>query len=167
MIVLFTAVWNSAKAQQPRSGAYYSQDVTVRATAAITDNLSLLTMRDMTLTETGAVEGVIIVPPSTSPYSGMMRINGRPGRQIRITYLSSETLIEEGGSGGVVKANYRISGFETDNQSASVLLDIGEAVVRIGPEGTYHIWLGAEIDISNATPGAYTSDFIIELEGSN
>lgn len=142
------------------------QQISVSATASMMDNITLTTMRDVNLNSPSSIEGYVLVSPNTSPNAGMMRISGRPGKSIRITYLAAETLLEDGGTGGLVKASYRISGFETDNQSASVLLDIGEANVRIGPDGNYYIWLGALLDVTKAKPGSYVSEFIMEIEGN-
>lgn len=144
----------------------HTRKLSVSASATIIDNLSLITMRDINLASPTAVENKIFISPITSPFSGLMRINGRPGASIRITYLSTETLLEQKGTGGVVQAVYKISGYESDNQAASILLDIGEANVRLGKDGTYFIWLGANIDITKATPGEYISEFIIEMEAN-
>lgn len=141
-------------------------NISVSASASLLDNISLTTMRDITLNSPNANEGFILVNPNNSTNAGMMRISGRPGKPIRITYLAAETLLEEGGTGGVVKANYRISGFEADNQVASILLDVGEANVKIGPDGHYYIWLGALLDVTKAKPGSYVSEFIMEIEGN-
>lgn len=140
--------------------------VNVTATATVIDNLSLTTIRDVTLESSLTVDGVMHVSPINSPYAGLMRINGSPGKSVRITYLTSETLIDEGGSGALIKANYRISGFAGDNQNASVLLDIGEGNVRLNQKGEYFLWLGAILDLNNAGPGSYVSEFLIELEGN-
>jgi hypothetical protein len=94
-----------------------------------------------------------------------MRIEGSPGKRVRLTYLNFETLLEEGGTGGVVVANYRISGYGEDNQTASILLDIGEATITISDQGYYFLWLGTVLDISQAKPGNYVSEFMIEMEG--
>lgn len=143
-----------------------SRSVRVSATATIIDNLGLLTLRDVDLNAPSIIDGTITVSPITSPYAGLMRIAGRADAMVRITYLSQETLLETGGSGGLVRANYRISGFEKDNQAASILLDIGEANVRLSKDGFYYIWLGAIIDVSRATQGNYISEFIIEMEAN-
>lgn len=144
----------------------HTRMMALSARATIIDNLGLITMRDVDLNSPTIIDGTITVSPISSPYAGLMRITGRAGQMIRITYLSQETLVETGGSGGAVRANYRISGFESDNQAASVLLDIGEANVRIGKDGFYYIWLGAVIDVTRATPGGYISEFIIEMEAN-
>lgn len=165
LIGLLVAFFDT-KAQGGNRPEIFSNQIAIQASATVVDNLSLVTMRDVNLNSPTSVDGFITVNPVTSPFTGLMRINGRPGRQVRITYLSAETLIEEGGSGGVVKANYRISGFESDNQNASVLLDIGEASVRLSKDGTYFLWLGAVIDVTKAKPGVYVSEFIMEIDGN-
>lgn len=154
-----------AHAQTPGSGTFKAS-VKVGAAATLVDNLSLITIRDVNLNGPPTVDGILNLGPQQSAFAGCMRINGRPGRLVRITYLSSETLIEEGGSGAFINAKYIISGFEGDNQAASVLLDIGEATIRIGPNGTYYLWLGAILDLSKAAPGSYVSEFLIEMEGN-
>lgn len=166
LILFFGLLTVALQAQVSMSPRVVTRSASTSVSAEIIDNFSLTTMRDVNLNSPVAVDGVITVNPTNSPYAGMMRINGRPGKQIRITYLAYETLIDDNGTGGVVRANYRISGFETDNQNASVLLDLGEANVRLGPDGTYHIWLGAVLDIREAKPGAYISEFIMEIEGN-
>lgn len=147
---------------QQASGRQRAMSLVVSAN--IIDNTVLTTMRDINLSATGEVDGFINIVPVNSSYAGMMRIQSRPGKRMRITYLSDETLVALEGNGGVVRAKYRLSGFDSDNQMASVLLDVGEAMVRIGSEGFYYIWLGAVLDIRDAKPGAYVSEFIIELE---
>lgn len=144
----------------------YSPQVSVRAFAEVISNTSLITIRDVNLNETKIVDGLLSVSPISSPFAGLMRIDGTPNAQIRITYLTSETLIDENGSGGTIKARYRISGFGADNQFASTLLDVGEAIIRVGQSGQFFLWLGADLDLSMAQPGVYTSEFIIELEGN-
>ncbi len=165
VFVLLLSVFET-EAQGSATSQTFSNKIALSATASVIDNISLTTMRDVNLNSQTPVDGTITVNPVNSPFSGLMRIDGRPGRVVRITYLSSETLLETGGSGGVVRANYRVSGFESDNQNASVLLDIGEASVRLSAEGRYYIWLGAVIDVSRAKPGSYVSEFIMEMEGN-
>jgi hypothetical protein len=133
---------------------------------SLIDKVSVTTMRDMNLNAANAVDNFITITPVTSSLAGLMRLDGIPGRLVRITYLTTETMVEEGGSGGVVRAEYRISGFESDNQGASALLDIGEATIRLSRQGVYFLWLGARLDISRATAGNYISEFIIELDGN-
>jgi len=148
------------------SAQLLSQRTTVGASATMIDNLSLITIRDVNMNGPSSVDGIVTLSPLTSGYAGLMRINGRPGRLVRISFLAYETLLEETGTGGIVKANYQISGFEEDNQLAATLLNPGEATIKIGKDGTYHLWLGALLDLSKASPGSYISEFLIEIEGN-
>jgi hypothetical protein len=162
-MMLLPGAWLFAQGSEPRS-AVNQRGLSVVVSASIIDNTVLTTMRDINLSATGEVDGFINIVPVNSSYAGMMRIQSRPGKRMRITYLTDETLVELEGNGGVVRAKYRLSGFDSDNQMASVLLDVGEATIRIGPEGFYYLWLGALLDIRDAKPGSYISEFIIELE---
>jgi len=163
-IVLMSSI-GSLKAQSPDNPfPARTAEVTVRAT--LIDNIGLITIRDVNLDGASTVDGFINVSPIRSQYAGMMRITGGPGKKVRITYLTSETLEELNGSTGVVQARYFLSGFETDNQNASVLFDVGEATVTLGPDGNYFIWLGANLDLTRATPGSYASEFVLEIEGN-
>lgn len=171
MMILFVHIAQKAevKAQttQRVDGLYPTRSVRLFATASVIDNLVLTNMRDVNLSSPTAVSGVVTISPVSSPYAGLMRIEGRPGKTVRITYLTNETLLEETGTGGFVKARYQISGFQKDNQLASILLDAGEAIVRLGEDGRYYIWLGSILDLTAAQPGVYNSEFIIEVEGGD
>lgn len=144
----------------------FSRAVNVVTTAAVIDNLALTTIRDVNLDGPSTVDGLMQVSPVGSPYAGLMRISGAPNRAVRVTYLTNETLIDEDGSGAIIKATYLISGFAGDNQNASILLDVGEATVRLNAQGEYYLWLGAMLDLTAAGPGNYVSEFIIEIEGN-
>jgi len=146
--------------------AFAKKVLNMNTSVLLLDNLVLATMRDVNLDDPNTVEGLVIVSPISSPNAGLMRIDGRPGKVVRITYLTNETLVDEGGKGGLVKARYQISGFEKDNQMASILLDAGEAIIRLGQDGRYYLWLGATLDLTAAQPGNYNSEFIIEIEGN-
>lgn len=142
----------------------YRETVNIQATANIVRNMSLVTLRDVNVQSGSTIDGKLTIAPTTSPLAGLIKIEGTPNALVRITYLTAETLIDELGSGALIKATYRLSGFQEDNQLASLLLDVGEANVRLSREGRYYLWLGAVLDLTKAGPGNYTSDFIIEIE---
>lgn len=148
------------------SNIFPAQSVRVQATATVLDNLVLANIRDVNLASPATVNGMVTVNPVNSQYAGLMRLQGMPGKFVRITYLTTETLIEQNGTGGFVKARYQLSGFDSDNQFASRLLDAGEAIVRLGADGRYFIWLGAVLDLNQAKPGVYNSEFVIEVESN-
>ncbi|NBW32872.1 MAG: hypothetical protein EBR22_02825 [Cytophagia bacterium] len=160
LIMVFLATITHSWAQVNPVGVpyYYFRSYAVPTSASIQDNLGLVTLRNINLNAPNAVNGIVTVAPITSPYAGLMRIEGSPGKRVRLTYLNFETLLEEGGSGGVAGAG-------EDNQTASILLDIGEATITISDQGYYFLWLGTVLDISQAKPGNYVSEFMIEMEG--
>lgn len=153
-------------AAQSDESTVLNRSVRVSASASVMNNITLTTIRDISLSTQTAVQGIITLSPVNSPFAGLMRIDGTPNSVVRITYLTTETLLEEGGSGGTVRARYQISGFENDNQMASALLDVGEAAVRLSKEGRYYLWLGATLDVRNSKPGQYVSEFVLEVEAN-
>jgi hypothetical protein len=73
-------------------------------------------------------------------------------------------LLEQNDGIGIVEAQYFMSAAAEDLQQQSQLLDVGEAMVPIGENRELFIWLGAILDFSDALPGLYLSEFILELE---
>ncbi|MCH6200335.1 hypothetical protein MMU07_12155 [Aquiflexum sp. LQ15W] len=136
----------------------------VRATATVTDNLNMLTIRNIDLINPPVMSGTLEVSPITSEFAGMFKIMGSPGARVRITYLQNEVIREYEEGIGEVSAVYILSAAFNDLQYQSALLDIGEGVFPIGPDGELYVWLGANLDLTKATPGVYLSEFIIELE---
>jgi hypothetical protein len=122
-------------------------------------------MRDLDLINPVAEGNLLFVSPLESPFAGQFRINGSPESSVRITYLIEESIQEARGNGGLVKARYILSGLTVDNQYQSLLFSpTGEFNVQLGKTGEYFLWVGAQLDLAQALPGDYYSEFIIELE---
>ncbi len=138
--------------------------LTVNATATVTDNLQMLTIRHLDLINPAIIENIISVSPITSSYAGLFKIIGNPRARVRITFLRTEIIEEQNDGMGEVFAEYYLSAAREDIQLQSTLLDVGEAVLSIGTNGELYIWLGANLELSKATPGLYLSEFILELE---
>lgn len=138
--------------------------LTVNATATVTDNLQMMTIRHLDLINPETVENKISVSPITSNFAGLFKIMGNPRARVRITFLRTETIEEQLDGLGEVFAEYYLSAAREDMQLQSVLLDVGEAVLSIGNNGELYIWLGANLELSKASPGLYLSEFILELE---
>ncbi|MFC5193162.1 hypothetical protein ACFPIK_15430 [Algoriphagus aquatilis] len=138
--------------------------VSIRATAVVMENLQMITVRDMDLVSPPIVENRITVNPISSTYAGLFKILGSPNARIRINYTPRETLLEQNEGIGIVQAVYSLSAAPEDNQAASFLLTQGDAEVSIGQQGVVFLWLGAELDISQATMGNYVSEFVLEFE---
>ena len=138
--------------------------LSVRATATVTDNLQMLTIRGLDLINPVILDNKIVVSPISSSFAGMFKIIGNPGARVRVTFLQTEILKEQNDQIGEVSAQYLISGAFDDFQFQSTLLDVGEGNFRLSDKGLFYIWLGANLDLANATPGLYLSEFIIEME---
>jgi hypothetical protein len=138
--------------------------LTVKASATVTDNLQMLTIRNIDLVNPGINGNQITVSPITSSFSGMFKITGNPRGKVRVTYLQNEVLKEQSEGIGTVKVRFEISGAPQDTQFQSTLLTVGEANISLSEKGEFFIWLGGVLDVSLATPGIYLSEFLIELE---
>jgi hypothetical protein len=138
--------------------------LSVRATATVTDNLQMLTIRNLDLISPPVRDNKIVVSPITSELAGMFKILGNPNGKVRITFLQNEVLKEQNERIGQVAARYFVSEAFEDTQFQSTLLQIGEANVVLSDQGMLFLWLGANLDLAQATPGIYLSEFIIELE---
>lgn len=139
-------------------------NLSVRASATVTDNLQMLTIRNLDLISPSVENDRIIVSPTTSSYAGMFKILGNPKSRVRITFLQSEILKEQREGLGEVAAQYFVSEAFEDTQIQSTPLQLGEGNVRLSERGVLFLWLGANLDLSRARPGLYLSEFILELE---
>ena len=158
ILVFLFGLWISGAARAQ------SREVSIRATAIVMENLQMITVRDMDLVSPPIVESRITVNPITSTYAGLFKILGSPNAKIRINYTPRESLVEQNEGVGVVQAVYSLSAAPEDNQANSFLLTQGNADVTIGSMGVVFLWLGAELDISQATMGRYVSEFVLEFE---
>ena len=141
-----------------------STNIAIRATATVLDNLEMISIRNLDLISPPIVEQKISVSPISSGYAGLFKIAGSPGTRIKINFLRTEVLVEQNEGLGKIYAEYSLSAGEEDNQAQSFLLTPGEAVVTLGQNGVIFVWLGAELDVSEATPGLYLSEFVLEFE---
>ena len=57
-----------------------------------------------------------------------------------------------------------MSGNDKWVQRASKIMDAGEAVINLGSDGIYYLWVGGHINISKAVTGKYTGQFTMEIE---
>jgi hypothetical protein len=138
--------------------------MSVRASATVTDNLQMLTIRNLDLISPLIIDDKITVSPVNSGFAGMFKILGNPGARVRITFLQNEILQERNEGVGKVFAEYFVSEALEDTQFQSTPLLVGEGNVQLSPKGELFLWMGANLDVSQATPGVYLSEFIIEME---
>ncbi len=157
---MFACSWvQLSQAQQNHTAT-----LAVKASARVYDNLQMLTIRHLDLINPPIEDNMIIVSPIHSSYAGVFKIIGNPNARVRITFLRDEIIEEQYDGIGQVSATYSLSASTEDLQAQSMLLDVGEAILPIGEDGELYVWLGADLNLINATPGLYLSEFIIEME---
>ncbi|MFZ9499875.1 MAG: hypothetical protein ACO28S_07865, partial [Bacteroidia bacterium] len=83
LLLAFLATFMQSRAQVNPVGVpyYYFRSYAVPSSANIQDNLGLVTLRNINLNAPNAVNGIVTVAPITSPYAGLMRIEGSPGKR--------------------------------------------------------------------------------------
>ncbi|MBC6367531.1 hypothetical protein [Algoriphagus sp. AK58] len=159
LLICFWAISSKAQVDDTRKAT-----LSVRASATVTDNLQMLTIRNLDLISPLIIDNKIVVSPISSGFAGMFKILGNPRARVRVTFLQNEILKEQNEGLGEVSAQYFVSEAFEDTQFQSTLLQVGEANVRLSDQGVLFLWLGANLDLDKATPGLYLSEFIIELE---
>jgi len=139
--------------------------VSIKASAIVVEQaeIELITIKDLELDESMALDGKIYIAAQYDPKSGVMLVKGRPNANIRISYLP-EMLLENSFGRGVLKFYYEVYGYPEDNQSASERLDAVDRMMRFSDQGHYYLWVGGHIDISKARSGSYEGEFTLEIE---
>lgn len=146
--------------------AIYGQNsisITASATVVEASGIELITLKDITVDESFARDGILEILPLTSDKAGKMLIKGKSNSSIRLSYLNQLALLNSTGDGSII-FNYVVTGNKTDNQNASQLLDQIERVVQFNEKGEYYLWLGGTVNLINAKPGSYDGEFTIEIE---
>ena len=144
--------------QAQASGTIHASATVVEAT-----DIQLITMKDMFIDESAATNGILVISPVTDEKAGKILVKGRVNTSVRLSYLSEMSLVNTSGDGTIV-CRYSVSGYKSDNQGASQLLDVVEKVVLLNEKGEFYLWLGGRVDLSRARPGDYDGEFTIQIE---
>jgi len=140
-----------------------SYSITASATVVEATGIELITLKDITIDETSAENGLLTISPLTDEKAGKMLIRGKPNSTIRLSYMNQLALVNTTGQ-GTIEFDYVVSGNKNDNQAASQPLDQVERIVQFSETGEYYLWLGGQVDLSKALPGNYDGEFTIEIE---
>jgi len=139
--------------------------VSIKASAIVVEQaeIELITIKDLELDESMALDGKIYINAKYHPKTGVMMVKGRPNANIRITFIPKMLLVNRFGKGDL-QFYYEVYGYPDDNQSASEPLDAVDRMLRFSEQGNFYLWVGGHIDISNAWPGNYEGEFTLEIE---
>ena len=148
---------------QPGARSQTSGSIRASATVLEATDIQLITMKDMMIDESTAQDGILNIAPVTDEKAGKILIKGKANSSIRLSYLNEMLLVNSSGVGTLV-CKYSVSGYKSDNQGASQLLDMVERVILLNEKGEFYLWLGGTIDLSKARPGSYDGEFTIQIE---
>ncbi|MFZ4522472.1 MAG: hypothetical protein ACOYNC_12255 [Bacteroidales bacterium] len=138
---------------------------TIHASATVVEatGIQLIPMKDMIIDEASAKDGILEISPVSDEKAGKMLVKGKANSSIRLSYLNELSLVNSSGEGTLV-CKYVVSGFKSDNQGASQLLDQVERIVQFNDKGEFYLWLGGRVNLSRARPGSYDGEFTIQIE---
>lgn len=139
--------------------------MSITVSAMVIDNaaIEMIIMNHMYVDATQAVNGIVTISPLYDANAGKLLIKGRPGASMNVTFLSQPQLVNKSRDGSL-SYNYTVSGYSSDNQQASRLLDTLDYILKFNDQGEYYLWVGGQADISNAQPGNYEGEFTFEIE---
>ena len=139
--------------------------ISIKASATVVEatGIELITLKDISIDEASAANGILNISPVTDETAGKMLVKGKINSTVRLSYLNQLSLVNTSGEGTLL-FKYIVSGNATDNQRASQLLDQVERIVQFNDKGQYYLWLGGQVDLTRAKPGSYTGEFTIQIE---
>ena len=148
---------------QPTSHAQFWVSIQASATVLEATNIQIITIKDMIIDESSAPNGSLNISPITNESAGKILVKGKINALIRLSYLHQQ-VVENTTGIGTFLLDYVVSGFQSDNQHASQMLDGIEHVPQFNEKGEFYLWVGGWIDLNNARPGNYEGEFIFEIE---
>jgi hypothetical protein len=146
-------------------GIHAQNSVSIRASATVVEEtgIQLVPINDMIIDETAAHNQIIDISPITDQAAGKLLVKGKINAMIRLSYLHQQVVVNTSGE-GTLAFDYVVSGFPSDDQKASRFLDALENAPQFNEKGEYYLWVGGRVNISNARPGSYEGEFILEIE---
>lgn len=145
--------------------AQINSSVSIKAQATVVEKseIELVTMKDMDIDASSAVNGKVYISAQKDTKSALMVVKGKANASFRVTFTPIVEIPNSAGKGSLL-IQYEMIGCATDNQGAGEPIDAAERTLTISTDGRYYFWLGGRIDISKARPGKYNGDFTIEVE---
>jgi hypothetical protein len=139
--------------------------VSIRASATVVEEtgIQLVPINDMIIDESSAHNQIIDISPITDQAAGKILVKGKINAMIRLSYRHQQIVVNTSGE-GTLAFDYVVSGFPSDDQKASRFLDALENAPQFNEKGEYYLWVGGRVNISNARPGNYEGEFILEIE---
>lgn len=140
-----------------------SKSVSINISATVQSTIELITIQTLDFQNTDRQDNIVQINPITSSRAGNMIARGNPGSEFRLNYLETRQLTNIEGT-GIIFFEYRVSGNSIDEQNTAELLDQETRELRFNSDGEFFIWVGGQVDLTDAEPGSYEGDFTIEIE---
>ena len=138
-----------------------SAEVSIQAN--VIQTIELITVNSMTFGNTQPGQEIIYVNPVNDLNAGFMIANGTPDAEFRLDYELDRQLNRIEGEGSL-NFRYELSGNSIEDQTSSEIIDYEDRNLRFNNQGTFYIWVGGEVNLTNAQPGNYEGDFTIEID---
>ncbi|MGM0573771.1 MAG: hypothetical protein ACQESL_08465 [Bacteroidota bacterium] len=160
VLIMLLGGYSPAQGQQ-------NNEVTITASATVIGDrgINIVIISDMGILEARRLQegNELYINPVFDAEAGIMRAEGEPGEAIRVSFLEEEEVGRRGGDGSLF-FEYEVSGYPSDNQRESELLEEIERELRFNEEGEFYFYVGGRIDMSEAQPGNYDGEFTLEIE---
>lgn len=137
--------------------------LTVSATVVASSPVEIVTINNIRLDVADMVENEIYISPLTNPNAGLFQLIGQPNSEIRIKYNKDEIIVSDDNLGSI-SIDYELSVYPENIQTTSYGFTTEEEVIQFTETGVYFIWVGGRINLANASSGAYSGQFSIEIE---
>lgn len=142
---------------------YSAISIKTQATVVDKSQIELVTIKNIDIDESAAVNGIIYVSPKYDSKAAVMMVKGKSNAKIRVKFPPVVEIMNTTGSGRLL-LHYEIYGYPGDNQSASQPIDAVENTLQMSSDRKYFFWIGGRIDINQASPGSYDGEFTIQIE---
>lgn len=129
----------------------------------IDSSIEIETISNINIGRVRPGDEVVTIDPRVDPGAGLIRLSGRPGGLVRISFVQRRELIRVGG-GGAIQFEYQMSGNFRDEQSASQLVMAENSDLLLSDQGEYFLWIGGTLSLQGIVFGQYEGEFTIEVD---
>lgn len=138
-------------------------NTTVNIQADVVQAIELITINTLSFNELHPEQKTLYINPVNDLNAGFMIALGTANAAFKIEFVPQHTITRFDGRGSI-NLNYEIAGSTIDNQATAEILKLENRNITFNGEGRYYFWIGGTLDIENAAPGNYQTDFTIEID---
>ncbi len=146
-----------------QSGVGTSKEISLRISAEVSSRVEVMTIQNIQFDQTRPSQNYIEISPVNHTNAGYMKASGKPNAQVRISYIQKNTVYKANGTGALT-FNYLIAVNDNIEQATSELILDNDNNFTLNNDGELFIWIGGRVDLSNAGPGRYVGNFMLEIE---